>query len=143
MGITRIPDPIQKPRGPAGAVGSFSTSELTYQTALNVTGKGCLKQVQLMRSGGGSNTRQVYIKITVDGVVVVSAGFSSAAVTIGHPHASFIFNGNTDALSGLTVSSAVPASLLILDFKTSLKIETQVGPSSDLLATVSWYYEIE
>lgn len=145
MGIVKIPpDPVQKPRGPASAAASFSTSVVTYQTALAVTGAGCLRQFRLTRSGGGTNTRRVYIRLTLDNIVIVSAAFSSSsAPLVGYPRETFLFNGDIDALGGFTTDLAInPIYPLILNFKNRLTIEVR-SEVSDTTATASWYCEIE
>lgn len=113
-----------------GSKGAYSTSSTSYVTALNVSGKGCLKILTFFQNV------KMSVKLTIDGTEVfygLSQDTGSIALTIG--------SSITGADNGLfLVSGGSP--LIDINFKTNLKIEIKTEETLGL-ARVFWYYEIE
>ena len=131
----------QKPRGPAGAFGVFSTTLSSYQTVLDITGVGILRALQARQASSGPSA-QVGVKITVDGYVVSDCISPSATATnLYYPAPDFLFN-KTGETAGLATVANGGCALLGLNFKDSLKIEVKKATSGDA-ASVYWFYETE
>jgi hypothetical protein len=138
---------IQKPRAVAGAPGSFLTDELTYQTALNISGRGRLVSLGMYREYNAAQA----VKVTIDGNVVawgtgaVTASGSNVWVV---PTPQFVLapgEGPAGSSFGFALASAGGGLWLDLSFKSSLKIETKKLPYEGFTnsAYVCWQYEIE
>ena len=127
---------LQKPRALQGAPGSFITVETTYQTALDITGRGRLIALGLERTALG---RQ-YVKVTIDGTLVAAGrGDIPAGGGWVYPIGKFILNTDDSDVGFASVEEGGSA-LVDLSFKTSLKIETH-GTDNGLY--IHWQYELE
>ena len=131
----------QKPRGPAGAFGTFSTAEVTYQTALNITGIGTLRALKARKASAGPEG-QTAVKITIDGHVVADGRTPSVTATTDFFPVEFMFVTDGTTTTGWATLANGGRPIVNLDFKTSLKIEVMRLTGGDG-ASVMWYYEIE
>jgi hypothetical protein len=131
--IKELRTALQKPRGAAGAFGSYTTTASTYATALSITGKGSLKWLQLVSSGALS-----YCRVKIDGYTVHS-GRTAATAGAWYPAADFLFSTDPGVTAGW--SQTAHMGLLDLNFKTSLVLE--VYGNGGASTTIKWYYESE
>lgn len=136
----------QKPRGTV-ASGNFSTNQTTYQTALNIAGKGKLVGLYATVCTGAYSSK---VKVTIDGTFVCygwAGGSETQTIFTCYPDKSFIFK-NTEFLENdmvnmtqLYLDPMVDPRNAELAFKTSLKIElsNKFGQG----AKCGWIYELE
>lgn len=151
---------VQKPRGVANVAGSFFTDQTTYQTALNISGRGRLLTLGLYRTAPAGQA----VRVTIDGKVVgLGDGVISTLPSnpwgwiFPSPH--FVLQPVEDAvptnymrLSPMIIADGsggflpwIGSPRLDLSFKSSLKIEsrfTNWGAYSNA-AYLCWQYEIE
>jgi len=132
--IKELRTALQKPRGAAGAFGSYTTTASTYATALSITGKGSLKWLQL----GSPESHMLYCRVTIDGYIVHSARIAATS-GVWYPAADFLFSTDPKVTAGW--SQTAPMGLLDLNFKTSLVLE--VYGQGGVTAILKWYYELE
>jgi len=128
--VKYLNDTTQTPRGPVAARGEFSSSAgTTWETALNITGKGKL----IAFGAQGSTASQIKVKITVDGYQFDFYGPSASGVF--YPAPAYIYTP-TGALA--TEADYGRPDMFTIEFKTSLKIETYY--SSANFHYVYWIY---
>lgn len=127
---------VQKPRGVHGASGYFATSESSFQTALNVTGRG---KLTALRCRTNSNAG-AYIKITIDGTAVGFGNVEVSGATWWYPTKVFPFTTSNNS-SDMNFS-ADGDSRVELSYKTSLKIEISAMQAGKAVS-VGWQYEHE
>ena len=113
----------QKPRG--AIKGLATTSSTSYATALDISGKGCLKWMKV-KTNSGINC---YFKVTVDGNVTTELSTLST---------SYIYPIAFSDLSNIEFSATPIA--IDLEFKTSLKIEFYATGG---VAFANWIYSAE
>lgn len=53
----------------------------TFQTVLNVTGKGYVDMITAILSGSGNTNKNIYLKITIDGITWLHFGINNSAST--------------------------------------------------------------
>jgi hypothetical protein len=121
----------QAPRGPAGAFGSFSTSQPSYQTALNVSGRGSL--IGLVLTGQNDMLEHAYVKLTVDGYALAESHGPDAG-NIAYPELNYLFGGLNFSASGDPRNAEI-------EFKSSLKIELKNVNHNT--CTIKWLYTVE
>jgi hypothetical protein len=134
---------LQKPRGPVGTAGIFSTSIRTaYQTALSISGKGKLVALSIGLTGGGGITSGV--RATVDGYVVAEGhGITPAAAPyLAHPTGAFLVSqtSGTNTIFDAPENGGNQCNCQI-EFKSSLVIETKEIAGGS--AQVWWQYVTE
>lgn len=129
----------QSPRGPAGAPGEYDTVATSYQTALDITGKG--KLIALGATDDG-NCTYFFVKLTVDGTLL-SAGrntTSTAANTMHYPGHNYLLSSSGAVF--ITAANGGSPRFAEIEFKESLKIELKTKNASNR-AYAYWQYVIE
>jgi hypothetical protein len=127
---------VQKPRAVHGVPGFFGTGESSFQTALNVNGKGKLIALRC-RTNSQSGA---YIQITIDGTAVGFGNVGVSGATWWYPTKAFLFttsNNSTDINFSADGDPNVEMS-----YKTSLKIEIAAMQTGQSIF-VGWQYEHE
>ena len=135
--IADVIETRQKPRGPASAPGSFTTSETSYQTVLNIAGKGKLLGLQM----NSSYCQATEVTVTVDGYAVSTGigvntgGVNSYQCPLGHwlfPFSNYVYDIQANGGNARNAE---------MEFKSSLKIELRNTLGSP--STVRWLYALE
>ena len=142
--LSNLQATLQKPRGPVGAPGSFTTNQTSWQTALNITGRGRL--LALMASIA-STSSSVYcsFRLTIDGNQITLGefvGVGTISATSQYPVDAFFFGTSETGNILFDIIANGKARNCEIDFKSSLVLELKTGtggPSS----TIKWLYEIE
>lgn len=132
---------IQKPRGAAGTPGSCSNTGTSYNTALNITGKGKLKALAIYRAGG--STSVIKLRLTIDGVVVAEGCTPNITNTYYYPLPLFLLTNAAATQAWDTAANDGKANNAEISFKSSLKIEICAPTGTSSYGTVYWQYEKE
>jgi hypothetical protein len=125
--------------------GKFSTSQTTWQTALNITGKGALKGLGVYTTGNASYDDRGFCKLTIDGNIIIH-GITN---TNGTPKLTlkrdwYIMPQDGSELSYNFANSEYAISDITYSFNQSLRIEIYTNNLSAAAAiTVYWLYEKE
>ncbi len=129
----------QKARGLASAKGSYTTTQGTLQTALNVAGRGRLKLLTFRTT---NTSFYGVIKITIDDYVLL---WGRSTVTTTSDQSIPALNIISAVQDGsLTICSDVASGdgRMDFDFKQSLKIEV-LSNNGGGCVEVKWLYEVE
>lgn len=131
---------VQKPRGVASVLGSYTVASSTLQTVLNITGKGRL--IGLAVKSGNISSRAI-VRVTIDGNVVIY-GKGDATTNIQYPTANILIESADGSQVIFSDNDATRGMhhILGLEFKTSLKIELS-NSDSTVTQTVYWLYTKE
>jgi len=124
----------QGPRGPVSEKGSFSSlNGDVWETALDITGRGCLIGLGAYASTTTSGTT-VTVKVTVDGYTFQ---FNTPTATSGYfyPAPAWIYT-SVSALD--TVANGGRSDMFSIGFKSSLKIEIHYNNAAE--HAVYWAY---
>lgn len=128
----------QKPRGVAGAPGSFTTTQTIMQTALNITNARGRLVALAVRTSGVGNT--VLLNLIIDGITVRASASGSSSVamsSISLPVGGFFLGFDPAFLPAEQGGDT----RVYVHFKNSLRLV--VRSNSGQTVTVWWLYELE
>lgn len=115
--------------------GSFITSQISWQTALNITGKGVLKGIGIKVASNHS----AFCKVTIDGNVIIHSKMEGTTGALLKKNWFIYPQDGTAAMFGSDVSAVGDMNF---SFNQSLKIELY-SDNADYETSVFWFYAKE
>jgi len=126
---TTVLNSLQKPRGPAGAAGSFMTTSTEFVTVLDIAGKGRLVGLFLHQTTKNNPS----VIVTVDGHVLANGASSLDVGGYSYPAKDYYFYSQGFTNDGDPRNAEI-------NFKASLKLQLKTLGGQ---ATLRWLYELE